>query len=82
MLDGVAIAIFFLFFPVQAGSFVYTLPLVSIPWGTRNFLSYLSPSYNKNTGLQPVRLILVGVGFSLSLSGLMIVLISSATCQS
>jgi len=35
-------------------------------------------SYNKQTGLQPIRLVLIGVGFSMALSGLMIVLISSA----
>jgi iron complex transport system permease protein len=35
-------------------------------------------AYNRNTGLQPVRLVLTGVGFSMALSGTMIVLISSA----
>src|SRR5690606_7710554 len=34
-------------------------------------------SYSRQTGLQPVRLVLTGIGFSLALSGVMIVLISS-----
>src|SRR5699024_111675 len=34
--------------------------------------------YRKQTGMQPIRLVLVGVGFSMALSGLMTVLISSA----
>lgn len=41
------------------------------------FLIYIF-SYNREVGLQPVRLVLIGVGFSMALSGLMIVLISSA----
>src|SRR5699024_7007168 len=35
-------------------------------------------SYNKNTGFQSNQLVLVGVGFSLAFSGLMIIIISSA----
>jgi iron complex transport system permease protein len=75
---GVAITIFFLFFPIEAGSFVYMLPLVAFAGALLTaFLIYLF-SYDRKIGLQPVRLVLVGVGFSLALSGAMIVLISSA----
>jgi iron complex transport system permease protein len=75
---GVAIAVFFLFFPVKAGSFVYLLPLVAFIGALLTAgLIYLF-SYSKNHGLQPVRLVLIGIGFSMALSGLMIVLISSA----
>ncbi|MET3210256.1 UNVERIFIED_CONTAM: ABC-type Fe3+-siderophore transport system permease subunit [Paenibacillus sp. PvR008] len=35
-------------------------------------------SYSRTSGLDPIRLVLVGVGFSLALSGIMIVIISSA----
>lgn len=75
---GVAISIFFLFFPIEAGSFVYMLPLVAFfgAFLTVGFIYVFS--YNKNTGLQPVKLVLVGIGFSMALSGAMIVLISSA----
>lgn len=75
---GVAITIFFLFFPIEAGSFVYMLPLVAFAGALLTaFLIYVF-SYDRRVGLQPVKLVLVGVGFSLALSGAMIVLISSA----
>lgn len=75
---GVAVAVFFLFFPISAGSFIYMLPLVAFlgAFGTA-VLIYLF-SFEKNIGLHPTRFILVGVGFSLALSGAMIVLISGA----
>ncbi|PAQ16446.1 iron ABC transporter permease [Bacillaceae bacterium SAOS 7] len=75
---GVAIAVFFLFFPIDADSFVYLLPAVAFAGAilTACFISLFS--YSRNDGLQPVKLVLVGVGFSMALSGAMIVLISSA----
>jgi iron complex transport system permease protein len=75
---GVAIAIFFLFFPIEPGSFVYLIPLVAFGGAILTAFFIYVLAYDKNTGLQPVRLVLIGVGFSLALSGAMIVLISSA----
>lgn len=75
---GVGIAIFFLFFPVQAGSFHYLLPLVSFISALFTACLIYLLSFNKSSGLHPVKLMLVGVGFSMALSGVMIVLISSA----
>lgn len=75
---GVAVAIFFLFFPIDAGSFVYLLPLVAFAGALLTACLLYVFSYNKNAGLQPVKLVLVGVGFAMAFSGLMIVLISSA----
>lgn len=78
---GVAIAVYFLFFPIDVGSFVYVLPLVAFIGAViTTCLLYLF-SYKRNAGLQPVKLVLVGVGFSMALSGIMIVLISSAERQ-
>jgi iron complex transport system permease protein len=75
---GVAITTFFLFFPIDAGSFVYMIPVVAFFGAILTaFLIYIL-SYDKKVGLQPVRLVLVGVGFAMALSGVMIVLISSA----
>ncbi|MDK8181341.1 iron ABC transporter permease [Paenibacillus sp. UMB4589-SE434] len=75
---GMAIALFVLYFPIDTGSFVYILPLIAFLGAMLTAgLIYLF-SYNRTSGLQPVRLVLVGVGFSLALSGFMIVLISSA----
>ena len=74
---GAAVAVFFLFSPIEAGSFTYMIPLVAFAGAfVTAALIYLF-SYEKDRGLQPIRLILIGVGFSMALAGLMIVLISS-----
>jgi iron complex transport system permease protein len=75
---GVAVAVFFLFFPIEAGSFIYILPLVAFIGALLTAALIYLFAYSKTEGLQPVRLVLIGVGFSLALSGAMIVLISSA----
>ncbi|MBO1514861.1 FecCD family ABC transporter permease [Metabacillus bambusae] len=75
---GVAIAVYFLFFPIDVGSFVYLLPLVAFVGALLTACLIYLFSYTRNEGLQPVKLVLIGVGFSLALSGMMIVLISSA----
>jgi iron complex transport system permease protein len=75
---GVAIAVFFLFFPIDVGSFVYLLPLVAFVGALLTACLIYFFSYSRNEGLQPVKLVLIGVGFSMALSGVMIVLISSA----
>ncbi|WP_188208287.1 FecCD family ABC transporter permease [Alkalibacillus aidingensis] len=78
---GVAIAIFFLFIPISPGNFTFVLPLVAF-WGAvlTAAMIYLF-SYKRGVGLQPIRLILTGVGFSMALSGAMVILISSAERQ-
>ncbi|MGE7185712.1 FecCD family ABC transporter permease [Peribacillus sp. NPDC006672] len=75
---GVAIAAFFLFFPIDAGSFVYMIPLVAFIGALLTACLIYILSFKRRGGLEPVRLVLIGVGFSMALSGLMIVLISSA----
>jgi len=75
---GVAITIFFLYMPIEAGSFVYVIPIVGFFGALLTAGIIYVFSYKKNTGLQPVRLVLVGIGLSMALSGIMIVLISSA----
>ncbi|MFC7393814.1 FecCD family ABC transporter permease [Scopulibacillus cellulosilyticus] len=78
---GVAIAVFFLFSPIEVDSFVYLLPLVAFVGAflTASFIYVFS--YRRNTGFQPISLILTGIGFSMALSGVMVVLISSADRQ-
>ncbi|GGG00069.1 FecCD family ABC transporter permease [Paenibacillus aceti] len=75
---GVAISVFFLFFPIEAGSFIYMLPIVAFIGAVITACLIYIFSYSRTEGLQPVRLVLTGVGFSMALSGIMIVLISSA----
>ncbi len=78
---GVAIAVFFLYFPIEPGSFIYLLPVVAFIGALITALLIYLFSYSKQSGLQPVRLILIGVGFSMALSGMMVVLISSSEPQ-
>ncbi|WP_462412985.1 FecCD family ABC transporter permease [Neobacillus sp. Marseille-QA0830] len=78
---GVGIAVFFLYFPIDAASFAYLLPAVGFVGALVTALLIYLFSYKKGLGFQPVRLILVGIGFSMALSGAMIVLISSAEQQ-
>lgn len=75
---GVAVSVFLLFFPVKAGAFVYALPLVAFVGAMLTAYLIYAFSYDRNEGLQPVKLVLTGVGFTMALSGAMIVLISSA----
>lgn len=75
---GVAITILFLFLPIDAGSFAYVLPVVAFAGALITACLIYGFSYKRSLGFQPIRLVLIGVGFSTALSGLMIVLISSA----
>lgn len=75
---GAAIALFYLFFPIDSGSFIYVLPIVAFLGALITAVLIYVFSYDRKVGLQPIRLVLIGVGFSFALSGLMIVLISSA----
>lgn len=75
---GFAVALFFLYFPLQVGSFIYLLPLVAFAGALITAILIYFFSYDRNSGLKPIKLILVGVGFSTALSGAMMVLISSA----
>lgn len=75
---GVAIAVFFLFFPIDAGSFIYLLPVIAVLGAFLTAALIYVFSFERYRGLQPIRLVLVGVGFSMALSGIMVVLTSSA----
>ncbi|MDX1772301.1 MAG: iron ABC transporter permease, partial [Planococcaceae bacterium] len=75
---GVAVAIFFLYFPAEAGTFIYALPFVAFLGALLTAVIIYVFSYSRTTGMQPVKLVLVGVGMSMALSGAMIVMISSA----
>jgi iron complex transport system permease protein len=75
---GVAITIFYLFFPIDGGSFAYLVPVVGFGGAIATACLVYLFSYKKNVGIRPVNLVLIGIGFSMALSGAMIVLISSA----
>ncbi|NWO12642.1 iron ABC transporter permease [Virgibacillus sp.] len=75
---GVAIAVFFLFMPIEVGNFVYMLPVVAFIGAMATAILIYIFSYQRKTGLNPIHLVLVGVGFSMALSGLMVILTSGA----
>lgn len=74
---GVVIAIFFLYFPIDAGNFVYLLPVLAFIGAFVTAVIIYLLSYKRNSGFHPIRLVLIGVGFAMALSGVMIVVISS-----
>ncbi|MEJ8306883.1 iron ABC transporter permease [Saccharibacillus sacchari] len=74
---GVGVAIFFLFAPLEVGTFVYLLPVVAFASALITATLIYLFAYKRGEGVQPLKMILTGVGFSTALSGVMIVLISS-----
>lgn len=75
---GVGVAVFFLYVPVEPGSFVYWLPIVAFASAFLTACLIYAFSYSKLEGLQPTRLVLIGIGTATALSGLMVVIMSSA----
>lgn len=75
---GAAITIFYLLVPIQAILFSFLLPIVAFAGALLTACFIYLLSYRKNKGIQTIRLILIGIGTSMALSGFMIVLISSA----
>lgn len=75
---GIGITIVYLFARDQVGDFAYALPIVGFLSAIATAVLIYIFSYEKSKGIQPFRLVLVGVGFAAALSGIMIMLISSA----
>src|SRR5699024_194351 len=65
-------------FPYSSWIIFYVLLIVAFIGALLTALIIYLFTYNKHTGLQPVHFVLTGVGFSMALSGVGIVLISSA----
>ncbi|GIO36627.1 iron ABC transporter permease [Paenibacillus antibioticophila] len=74
---GVGVTVYFLFAPINVETFAYVIPLIAFAGALITAILIYVFSYTRGEGVQPIRLVLVGVGFSMALSGLMIVLISS-----
>lgn len=75
---GVAITILYLFLPVNSQNFAYLLPLIAFIGAAVTAIFILFISYEKYYGINPQKMLLVGIGFSMALSGLMILLVTSA----
>ncbi|MDN4071270.1 iron ABC transporter permease [Paenibacillus vini] len=74
---GVGVTVFFLFAPIHVESFIYVIPLMAFVGALVTAILIYMFSYKRGEGVQPILLVITGVGFSLALSGLMIFLISS-----
>src|SRR5699024_3186929 len=75
--SGFAIALFIVIGHVNAGNFVYILPIVSLIGGVLTPLIIFSFSYNKGEGITPASMVLVGVGMATALSGGSLTLMST-----
>lgn len=74
---GVGVTVFFIFAPINVESFAYMIPLMAFAGALVTAVLIYVFSYTRGDGVQPIRLVITGVGFSMALSGVMIVLISS-----
>lgn len=67
--SGFAIVLLIMFIPVDSSSFVYVLPLFSLLGGLLTALVIFALSFKKGDGINPVRMVLMGVGMATALSG-------------
>jgi iron complex transport system permease protein len=74
---GVGVAIFYLFIPTTGSLIIYVLPLISFISAFLVAVFIYFCSYQKTKGIHPLRLLLTGVGFSMALSGVMVLIFSS-----
>lgn len=75
---GFAIAVFYLFVGADIQHFVYQLPFVGFLGAILTSVVIYLFTVERQAGIQPVKLVLMGVGFASALSGLMVILISAA----
>ncbi|ADZ19838.1 Ferrichrome transport permease [Clostridium acetobutylicum EA 2018] len=75
---GVAVTVFFMYMPIDSKTFSYLVPIIAFIGALITAVIIYLLAYKKNEGVQPLRLVLLGVGLSMALSGLMIVIMSLA----
>jgi len=75
---GLGVTVFFLMFSHSAKDFAFILPFAAFMGAFMTSLAIFLLSRTRGLGLDPMKMILIGIGFSMALSGFMIILISSA----
>ncbi|MFW5894456.1 MAG: FecCD family ABC transporter permease [Bacillota bacterium] len=75
---GVGVTVFFLLFTHTVKDFAYFLPLAAFAGGALSAGLILLFSYSRQGGLNPLKMLLVGIGFSMALSGFMVLLVASS----
>lgn len=78
---GVAVTLYYLFFPIDAGLFLYLVPAIAFAGALAAAILIWLAAYRRGSGLHPLRLVLIGAGSSIALNGLMVVMISAAEPQ-
>lgn len=74
--SGFFIALLMIFMPVDSSNFVYVLPLFSLIGGLITAATVFLLSSSKR-GLNPIQMVLIGVGLSTALAGAMIMMTST-----
>jgi len=75
--SGFMITLFLVVGTIKAGDFVYVLPLVSMLGGLATAMVIFVFSHKRGEGINPVRMVLIGVGLSTALSGASITIMST-----
>ncbi|UBH08764.1 FecCD family ABC transporter permease [Macrococcus armenti] len=75
--SGFFIALLMIFIPVDSNNFVYILPLLSMIGAIITVIAVLKLSYEPISGINPVKMILIGVGLSTALAGAMMMMTST-----
>ncbi|MCY1028053.1 FecCD family ABC transporter permease, partial [Mammaliicoccus sciuri] len=75
--SGFMITLFLVVGTIKAGDFVYVLPLVSMLGGLATAMVIFIFSHKRGEGINPVRMVLIGVGLSTALSGASITIMST-----
>lgn len=75
--SGFFIALLMIFIPVDSNNFVYILPLLSMIGAIITVIFVLKLSYEPISGINPVKMILIGVGLSTALAGAMMMMTST-----
>lgn len=73
---GIAVAFYVLFFSAQSTNFLYVLPLFALLGGLLTAIIIYFMSYIKGEGIDPTRMIIIGVGMAAALVGLLLTLVS------
>ncbi|WP_377887891.1 FecCD family ABC transporter permease [Alkalihalobacillus sp. R86527] len=71
---GLMIVVYIMFFSIESTSFLYILPLFALAGGIATAAIIYVMSYIKGEGVEPTRLVLIGVGLAAALYGATLVL--------
>ncbi len=75
---GLAITIFYIYVDAQMENYAFQLPFVGFVGAMLTAVLLYVFSYSRTNGVEPIKLVLMGVGFAFALSGLMVIIMSGA----